>query len=84
MKTTTTTTREAGLKFKENKYALYCTLQCYLEKYFVHQQDSSFPDVRLGGHKLVEKKMGEFTSIPGAPTINMGNSNKKILFRKPI
>ena len=58
MKTTTTTTREAGLKFKENKYALYCTLQCYLEKYFVHQQDSSFPDVRLGGHKLVEKKDG--------------------------
>ena len=49
-------------------------MQCYLEKYFVHQQDSSFPDVRLGGHKLVEKKMGEFTSIPGAPTINMGNS----------
>ena len=56
--TTTTTTREAGLKFKENKYALYCTVQCYLEKYFVHQQDSSFPDVRLGGHKLVENKGG--------------------------
>ena len=58
MKTTTTTTRETGLKFKENKYALYCTVQCYLEKYFVHQQDSSFPDVRLGGYKLVENKGG--------------------------
>lgn len=34
------------------------TVQCYLEKYFVHQQDSSFPDVRLGGHKLVENKDG--------------------------
>ena len=55
MKTTTT---DAGLKFKENKYALYFTVQCYLEKYFVHQQDSSFPDVRLGGHKLMENKDG--------------------------
>ena len=73
MKTTTTT--EAGLKFKENKYALYCTVQYYLEKYFVHQQDSSFPDVRLGGHKLVENKDWRITSIPGALTINIGNSN---------